>query len=78
MAGRIKSPPNQSCKMTTRVILHPTLMRRTAWIWFAGFTAWVFDGIVSLRLHSPMHARLAFLVAIVFFTAGMFYRRQER
>ncbi|WP_263367363.1 hypothetical protein [Edaphobacter bradus] len=53
-------------------------MRRTAWIWFAGFAVWVADGVVSLRLHSTQHAQLAFLVAMVFFAAGLFYRRQQR
>jgi len=53
-------------------------MRNTAWLWFAGFVAWVVDGIVSLRLHSPMHAQLAFMVALVFFAAWLFYRKQKR
>ncbi len=53
-------------------------MRNTAWIWFAGFIAWVIDGIISLRLHSMQHAQLAFLVAMVFFVAGLYYRRQQR
>jgi len=53
-------------------------MRKTAWIWFAGFAAWVVDGIISLRLHSPLHAQLAFFVAMVFFAAGLFYRQQRR
>jgi hypothetical protein len=52
------------------------MMRKTAWIWFAGFVAWVGDGLISLHLHSWLHARLAFMVAAVFFTAGLFYRRQ--
>jgi hypothetical protein len=53
-------------------------MRNAAWIWFAGFVAWVIDGIISLRLHSRQHAQLAFLVAMVFLAAGLFYRRQQR
>ena len=57
---------------------HPNTMRNTAWLWFAGFVAWVVDGIVSLRLHSPMHAQLAFMVALVFFAAWLFYRKQKR
>jgi hypothetical protein len=52
------------------------MMRKTAWIWFAGFLAWLADGLISLRLHNLPHARLAIMVAIVFFTAGLFYRRQ--
>ncbi len=58
-------------------IPRPTVMRKTAWIWFAGFAAWVIDGIVSLRLHSTQHAQLAFLVAMVFLAAGLFYRQQR-
>jgi hypothetical protein len=53
-------------------------MRNAVWIWFAGFVAWTVDGIVSLRLHSMQHAQLAFLVAMVFFAAGLLYRRQQR
>ena len=57
---------------------HPIVMRNLAWIWFAGFAAWVFDGLVSLRYHSMQHAQLAFLVAMVFLVAAFFYRRQQR
>jgi hypothetical protein len=53
-------------------------MRNVAWLWFVGFAAWVFDGIVSLRLHSPQRAQLAFMVALVFLAAGLFYRKQKR
>ena len=52
------------------------MMRKTAWIWFAGFLAWLADALISLRMHNMLHARLALMVAIVFFTAGLFYRRQ--
>ena len=52
------------------------MIRKTAWIWFAGFAAWLADGLVSLHFHNWLHARLALMVAIVFFTAGLFYRRQ--
>ena len=38
--------------------------------------AWLADALLSLRLHNVLHARLALMVAIVFFTAGLFYRRQ--
>jgi hypothetical protein len=51
-------------------------MRNTAWIWFVGCAAWIIDGLLSIRLHDWLHARLAFMVAIVFFVAGIFYRRQ--
>ena len=57
---------------------HPRGMRHLAWIWFAGFAAWVFDGLVSLRYHSMQHAQLAFLVAMVFLAAALFYRKQQR
>jgi hypothetical protein len=53
-------------------------MRNFAWIWFVGFAAWVVDGVISLRLHSMQHAQLAFLVAMVFLAAGLFYRREQR
>ncbi len=53
-------------------------MRWTQWIWFAGAAAWLADGVVSMRLHAAPHAELAFMVAIVFFGAGMFYRRTIR
>ncbi|HSY67800.1 MAG TPA: hypothetical protein VK813_04105 [Edaphobacter sp.] len=52
------------------------MMRKTAWIWFVGFAAWLTDALLSLRVRNMLHARLAFVVAIVFFTAGLFYRRQ--
>ncbi|MEO6910298.1 MAG: hypothetical protein ABI158_05180 [Edaphobacter sp.] len=53
-------------------------MRKTAWIWFAGFAAWVIDGLISVYYHDWLHARLAFAVAMVFFVAALFYRRQPR
>jgi hypothetical protein len=49
-------------------------MQKTAWIWFAGFAAWVVDGVISLRLHSLTHAAAAFFVAALFFTAGLVYQ----
>jgi hypothetical protein len=52
------------------------MMRKTAWIWFLGFAAWLTDSLISLHLRNWLHARLALMVAIVFFTAGLFYRRQ--
>jgi hypothetical protein len=53
-------------------------MRKTAWIWFVGFAAWIMDGLVSVHYHDWLHARLAFMVAIVFFVAALFYRKQPR
>jgi hypothetical protein len=53
-------------------------MRKTAWIWFVGFAAWIIDGLVSIHYHDWLHARLAFMVAIVFFVAALFYRKQPR
>ena len=53
-------------------------MRKTAWIWFAGFAAWVIDGFVSIHYHNWLHAKLAFIVAMVFFAAALFYRKQPR
>jgi hypothetical protein len=53
-------------------------MQNFAWIWFAGFAAWIVDGLISLHYRSLQHAQLAFLVAMVFLAAGFFYRRQQR
>lgn len=53
-------------------------MRKTAWIWFVGCVAWIGDGVVHLRLHSFPHAKLAFMVALMFLFAGLFYRQQPR
>jgi hypothetical protein len=53
-------------------------MRRTAWIWFVGCAAWLADGVVQLRLHARPHAQLAFMVALMFLVAGLYYRRQPR
>jgi hypothetical protein len=52
-------------------------MRNTAWIWFVGCAAWIGDAIVQLRLHSLPHAELAFMVALMFFVAGLYYRNQK-
>ena len=52
------------------------MMRKTGWIWFVGFAAWLADALLSLRMRNLFHARLALMVAIVFFTAGLFYLRQ--
>ena len=52
------------------------MTRKTAWIWFVGCAAWVIDALVSVHFQNWLHARLALMVAIVFLTAGLFYRRQ--
>ena len=52
-------------------------MRKSAWIWFVGCAAWVVDGSISISLHALAHAKLAFMVALVFFAAGLFYRNQK-
>jgi hypothetical protein len=41
-----------------------------------GFAAWLVDSLISAHLRNWLHARLALMVAIVFFTAGLFYRKQ--
>ncbi|HEY5382649.1 MAG TPA: hypothetical protein VIJ65_10355 [Acidobacteriaceae bacterium] len=53
-------------------------MRRTAWIWAVGCAAWFVDGLISLRLHAAQHAELAFLLALLFGVAWLFYRNQPR
>ena len=58
--------------------LRPKNMRHTAWIWFAGFGAWLFDGLVSLRLRNIAHAQLALLLSAMFLAAGVFYRLPKR
>ena len=50
------------------------LIRRTAWIWFLGCAVWVGDGLIQLHYHALARAKLAFMVAIVFLAAGLFYR----
>jgi hypothetical protein len=52
-------------------------MRKTAWIWFVGCAAWLVDGVINLRLHARPHAQLAFMLAMVFFVAGLFYPNQK-
>ena len=53
-------------------------MRKLGWIWFAGCAVWVLDALVSLHFRSWAHAELAFMVALVFFAAGLLYRTQRR
>jgi hypothetical protein len=53
-------------------------MRKTAWIWFVGCAAWTVDGVVHLHIHAFLHAQLAFMVALLFLAAGLFYRNQKQ
>jgi hypothetical protein len=53
-------------------------MRNTAWIWFVGCAVWVGDGIVQLHYSQRAHAQVAIMLAMLFFVAGLFYRRQPR
>ena len=53
-------------------------MRKTAWIWFVGCAAWIMDGVVQLRVRAILHAQLAFMVALLFLAAGLFYRQQKQ
>jgi hypothetical protein len=52
-------------------------MRKTAWIWFVGCAAWLLDSAVSFHFGSVPRAKLAFMVALVFLAAGLFYRSQK-
>ena len=52
-------------------------MKKMAWIWFAGFAAWAIDGGVSVYYRNLAHARLAFMLAMLFLAAGLFYRQQR-
>jgi uncharacterized membrane protein YfcA len=54
------------------------MMRRTAWIWAVGCAAWAVDGVVCLRYPNKQHAQLAFLMAMLFGVAWLFYRQQRR
>jgi hypothetical protein len=36
------------------------------------------DGVVQLRVHAILHAKLAFMVAMLFLAAGLFYRNQKQ
>ena len=49
-------------------------MRKTAWIWLVGCIAWTVDGVVNVGLHATQHAELAFLMALLFGIAWLFYR----
>jgi hypothetical protein len=52
-------------------------MRKSAWIWFVGCAAWSVDGVFWLHLHARAHAQLAFMLAMLFLVAGLFYRNQK-
>jgi hypothetical protein len=54
------------------------LMRKTAWIWLVGCIAWTLDAAVNISVHSPAHAELAFVMALLFGVAWLFYRSQPR
>ena len=54
------------------------MLRRTAWIWMAGCIAWTVDGAISLHGHALAHAELAFLMALLFGIAWLFYRSPWR
>ncbi len=53
-------------------------MRKTAWIWLIGCFAWTLDALVSLHLRAMPHAVIAFVLALLFFVAWLFYRNQQR
>ncbi len=53
-------------------------MRKTAWIWFVGCVVWFGDGVAQLHVHAQAHAELAFMLALLFLVAGLFYRRQQQ
>jgi uncharacterized membrane protein YjjB (DUF3815 family) len=53
------------------------MARRFAWIWLVGCIAWVFNALVSIHVHSPQHAQLAAIMAVLFGIAWLFYRGQQ-
>jgi hypothetical protein len=54
-------------------------MRKTVWIWFVGCAVWTADGVVQFhfRAHAHAHTQLAFMLAMLFLVAGLFYHRQQ-
>jgi hypothetical protein len=52
-------------------------MRKTAWIWFVGCAVWFVDGAVQLHYRARAHAQLAFMLAMLFLVAGLFYKNQK-
>jgi len=53
-------------------------MQKSAWIWFVGCAAWIMDGVVQLHVHALRHAQLAFMVAMLFLVAGLYYHSQKQ
>jgi hypothetical protein len=53
-------------------------MRRSAWIWFVGCAAWLVDSLINFHVGAVAHAKLAFMVSLVFLAAGFFYRGQKK
>ncbi len=53
-------------------------MKRIAWVWFAGFAAWLTAGVLRLRLGDLAHGQIALLVAGMFLAAGLFYRNRAQ
>ncbi len=53
-------------------------MRNSAWIWFVGCAVWAADGVLQLHFGARAHAQVAVMLAMLFFVAGLFYRRQQR
>ena len=51
-------------------------MQKTAWIWLVGCLAWTADGVANALRDAPQHAILAFLLALLFGIAWLFYRGQ--
>lgn len=47
-------------------------------IWFVGAFVWWFDAAVNLHYGARTHALIALGIAIMFFAAGVFFRRAGR
>ncbi len=62
----------------TFCLVRPMCMQRTAWIWLLGCVTWAIDGAINVALRALQHAELAFLMAILFGIAWLFYRGQRR
>ena len=65
------------CKACTPTV-YSRAMRKTAWIWFVGCAAWTVDGVVQIHVHAIPHAQFAFMIAMLFLAAGLFYRQQKQ
>ena len=44
-------------------------------IWFLGSAVWLLDAAVSLYFHGNLHAIIAAIIALLFFGAGVFFRK---